>query len=327
MTHRVFITGSGLAPDAHKILIENGCVCRTGAAADSATELLAAIRDFQPDAIIVRQGYISDAVQDASPGLKVIAKHGVGLDNIDIEAATSRGIVVTYTPDVITECVAEHTLGLIFSLVRSICFEDRRIKSGVFSKKSYSGGELFGKTLGLIGFGNTARRVAELVTSFSMSVLAFHPSATVEKLPAHIRKVSNLLELVEQSDIISIHAPLTLQTKNLIDKEMLERMKSTAFLVNTSRGQIINESDLINAIDSGQIAGAALDCFSKEPLPPDSPLLSIDRIVMTPHVAGMSDVSILRVATMAVHSALAILGNRDIEIERLANPEVIGRQK
>jgi D-3-phosphoglycerate dehydrogenase len=234
---------------------------------------------------------------------------------------------VTYTPGVITECVAEHTLALILSLVRSICFEDRQIRSGVFNKKSYSGGELFGKTLGLIGFGNTARLVAEMVASFSMKVLAFHPSATAEELPTHIRKVPDLLELVEKSDIISIHAPLTLQTKNLVDKDLLNHMKNTAFLVNTSRGQIVNEPDLIKAIDSGQIAGAALDCFSEEPLPTDSPLFSIDRIVLTPHVAGTSDVSISRVGTMAVHSVLSILNNRDIEIERLANPQVLGSKK
>jgi len=327
MSHRVLLTGAGIAPEALAVLAQRGCVTEKGDPRDDAPELVRRLGAFDPHALIVRQGEIGREVQQAAPSLRVIVKHGVGLDNIDLEAATDRGVLVLFTPDANFEAVAEHTLALMLALVRQIPAEDRRIRSGVFDKRGYGGVGLKGRTLGLIGFGRIARRVAELVQPFGVRVLAHHPSATDEPLPDHVTKAATVARVLQEADVLSLHCPLTPETRGLIDAGALALMKEGAFLVNTSRGGVVDEAALIAALRSGRIAGAGLDVFQDEPLPADHPLLELDRVVVTSHVAGLSDVSFRQMGLDSVHHALAVLDGRPVDPRALANPAVLDRPR
>lgn len=323
MAHRIFLTGSGVAPEVMHFLSDQGCVCEVGCATDTAEDLERKLKLFDPHALIVRQGQITDAVQVAAKNLKVISKHGVGTDNIDIDAATRHGVVVTYTPGANTQSVAEHTLALIFALCRSVPRQDQLIRAGHFDKKNYFGTEISEKTLGLIGFGKVARRVVELISPFNMSVLVYHPSHLEESLPRNIEKVRSPDQIFERADIISLHAPLTDQTKGMINKSAFAKMKRSVFIINTARGAIIDEKDLLEAARSNRIGGAALDCFSVEPVTADNPLLELDNIIVTPHVAGISDASLINMGMFAARNALAVLRHETLDMGAVKNPQLL----
>jgi D-3-phosphoglycerate dehydrogenase len=197
-------------------------------------------------------------------------------------------VPVLFTPGANYESAAEHTVALLLALARRIPDEDRRIRRGTFDKAAYAGLELRGKTLGLVGYGRIGRRVAELVGPFGMRVLAYHPSPAPEALPAHVSEVASLDALLGASDVVSLHCPLTEGTRALIGADALARMKPGAFLVNTSRGGVVVESELTEALRAGRLAGAALDVFAEEPLPAGHPLLELDNVIVTTHVAGVS---------------------------------------
>lgn len=319
MTFRVFATGSGILKEAQNFLESEGCVLEQGDPADSPADIAQKVARFSADALIVRQGNINDSVIGASANLRVICKHGTGTDNIDIEAASRRNIPVMYTPDANYECVAEHTLGLILSLLRKIPSQDRRIRRGQFDKKGFSGQELLGRTLGLVGFGRIARRLSELVAPFDVAVIVYHPSCTDETLAPHIFKVSSVDEVLRQSDIVSLHLPLLADTKGIIDSDALSKMKKQAYLINTSRGPIVNEGHLIRALEDGQILGAALDTFAVEPMPADSPLYRLDNVVMTMHTAGNSDASLRNMAMGSAHNVLAALRDQPLDPRYVLN--------
>lgn len=323
MAHRIFLTGSGIAPVAQAYLRDRGCTLVTGEPADSPDDLVRKLSGFDPHALIVRQGKITDAVQAAAPSLAVICKHGVGTDNIDIAAATKRGIPVFYTPRANFESAAEHTLALMLSLVRRIPAHDRRIRSGVFDKKGYDGLELLGKTLGLIGFGQIGRRVAELVAPFRMQVRVYHPSKSGESLPDYIKKVDSPEAVLAEADIISLHCPLTEKTRNLINADTIARMKAGVHLINTARGGLIDEAALEAALRDGRIRGAALDVFETEPPATDHPLFALENVIVTTHVAGVSDNSSINMGMDSAKNVLAVLEDGEIDRMSLKNPEVI----
>ena len=319
MAFRVFATGSGLLKEAQDFLKSEGCILEQGDPADSPTDIARKLARFSADALIVRQGKIDDNVIGASANLKVICKHGTGTDNIDIEAASRRNIPVMYTPDANYDCVAEHTLGLILSLLRKIPSQDSRIRRGEFDKKGFNGQELLGRTLGLVGFGRIARRLSQLVAPFNVTIVVYHPSCTKETTTPHVSKVSSLDEVLSQSDIVSLHLPLLPETTGLIDSRALCKMKKSAYLINTSRGPIVNEDHLIKALQDGQIAGAALDTFEVEPIPADSPLRQLDNVVMTMHTAGNSDASLWNMAMGSAQNILAALRNQPLNPHFMLN--------
>ena len=321
MAHRIFLTGSGVAPEVMRFLSDQDCVCEVGCPTDSADDLERKLQLFNPHALIVRQGHITDAVQAAASNLKVISKHGIGTDNIDIDAATRRGIVVTFTPGAYAQSVAEHTLALIFALSRSVARQDQLIRAGCFDKTGFSGTEIFQKTLGLIGFGHVARRLVELVSPFDMQIMVYHPSHTKENLSENIEKVSTLNQIFERADIISLHAPLTDQTKGMINKSAIVKMKQSVFIINTARGAIIDESDLYEAAKANRIGGAALDCFAEEPVAPEHPLLQLDNIVVTPHVASSSDLSLINMGMFAAKNVISVLRHEPVNLDAVRNPE------
>jgi D-3-phosphoglycerate dehydrogenase len=250
----------------------------------SKEELIDVIKDF--DAIIVRsRTKVTREVIEASNKLKVIARAGVGVDNVDVQTATERGVMVINAPESTSITVAEHTMGLILALSRKIAIADNSVKNGKWEKSRFMGIELNGKTLGVIGMGRIGSQVVTRSKAFGMETLVYDPYIT-EKTASELGvTVVDLETLIKKSDVMTIHVPLTSETKHLIAREQLEMMKNNAFLVNCARGGIINEDDLYEALATGKIRGAGLDVFENEP-PKDSPLLRLDNVVLTPHIAA-----------------------------------------
>lgn len=323
MGSRIFLTGSGIAAEARQRLERQECLIEVGDPRDTPADLARKLKVFRAHGLIVRQGKISAEVLDAAEDLKVICKHGVGLDNIDVAAATRRGIPVFFTPGANFESAAEHTLALMLALTRRVPAEDRRVRRGVFDKAKYDGLELRGKTLGLVGFGRIARRLAELVVPFRMRVVVYHPSSTQERLPTHVAKVGAVAALWAEADIVSLHCPLTAQTKGMISAQSIARMKRGVHLINTARGGLINEPDLVQALRDGHVRGAAMDVFETEPLAAESPFSTMENVILTPHVAGTSDRSSRNMGIEAVKHVLSVLKAGAIDAEALINPEVL----
>lgn len=323
MSQRIFITGTRIADSALQLLHDRDCVVEIGDPRDTPDDLVRKLSRFDPDGLIVRQGRITAAVQDAARRLRVICKHGVGTDNIDVEEASRRRIPVLFTPGTNTESVAEHTLGLILALARRIPLQDRRIRSGTYEKATYDGQDLPGKTLGLVGFGRIARRVCELVAPFGARALVFHPSCTVETLPGHVSKVARFEDLLLQADFLSLHCPLSSATKGLVNDRAIAQMKQGACIVNTARGGLVDEGHLVEALKSGRLGGAALDVLEDEPPAGDSPLLVLENVILTPHVAGSSDKSMTNMGLQAVANVLAVLHGEPVDPRSVLNGEVL----
>lgn len=247
-------------------------------------ELINVIKDF--DAIVVRsRTKVTREVIEAASKLKIIARAGVGVDNVDVGAATEKGIMVVNAPESTSITVAEHTIGVILSLTRKISIADKSVKDGKWEKNKFMGIELAGKTLGIVGMGRIGSQVASRCKAFAMNVVVYDPylSETIaSKLGVTLVDLETLLKT---SDSITIHVPLTPETKHLISANEFKIMKKTAFIVNCARGGIINEKDLYDALASGEIGGAGLDVFENEP-PKGNPLLNLDNIVLTPHIGA-----------------------------------------
>ncbi len=247
-------------------------------------ELINKIKDF--DAIIVRsRTKVTREVIGAADKLKIIARAGVGVDNVDVQAATEKGIMVVNAPESTSITVAEHAMGLIMTLARKISIADKSVKEGKWEKGRFMGIELNGKTLGIIGMGRIGTQVAIRAKAFGMEILVYDPYITEEAGAELGVTVVDLDYLIRNSDVMTIHVPLTPETKHIIAKPEFEVMKENAFIVNCARGGIINEDDLYDALKSGRIGGAGLDVFEQEP-PEGSPLLELDNLVATPHIGA-----------------------------------------
>ncbi|MBM3309227.1 MAG: hydroxyacid dehydrogenase, partial [Candidatus Altiarchaeales archaeon] len=228
---------------------------------------------------------VTKEVIEAGKNLKVIARAGVGLDNVDVETAKAKKIEVYNAPESLTISVAELALGLMIAISRRICFADRTMRENKWEKKACTGMELQGKTLGLIGLGRIGREVALRAHAMGMKVLAYDPLVTKEDARKYNAELVEVDSLLENSDIISLHIPANDKTKGFMSKERLEKMKKTAYLVNTARGAVVDEKALIEALKNGTIKGAALDVFEKEPLEA-SELAKLDNVVLTPHIGS-----------------------------------------
>ncbi|SFM46489.1 hydroxyacid dehydrogenase [Thermodesulforhabdus norvegica] len=265
------------------------------------------------DAVVIRaRGAITRRVIEAAPRLKVIGRHGVGLDNIDLEAAREKGIRVVYTPLANAQSVAEHFVGLALVLAKKINHAFEALKQGHWNARyEIRTTELQGKTLGVVGFGNIGQCTARICHfGFEMPVLYFdvEPKEDAEKL-MNARRVS-LEELFSQSDIISINLPLLPETRHLIDRKFFTMMKPTAFVINMARGPVWKEEDLIEVLKERRIAGAAADVFEQEPLPADHPLLKLDNFVGTPHMAAHTEEGMYRMS-MVAEDVIAVLEGRE----------------
>lgn len=250
-------------------------------------ELKHIIKEY--DALIIRSGTkVTAEIIENADNLKVVARAGIGLDNVDVEAASKRGIVVMNTPEGNVITTAEHTIAMLLAVTRNIPQATASLKSGKWEKKRFRGKEVFHKVLGVVGVGRIGRVVAERAAGLQMNVIAFDPyisSDVVEKLG--ITGVT-LDELYARSDYITVHTPMTQETRGIINAEAFQKMKKGVYILNCARGGIVDEVALYEAIQSGIVAGAALDVFSKEP-PVDNPLLNLDQVVATPHLGASTD--------------------------------------
>lgn len=239
------------------------------------------------DGLVIRSGTrVTAEVLEGSGRLKVIGRAGAGLDNVDLAAATARGIVVMNTPGGNTITTAEHTVSMMMSMVRKIPQANASNRAGKWEKSKFMGMELSHKTLGILGMGKIGSHVAHVAQGLLMNVIAFDPFLTEESARKAGVEPVTLEELFAKSDVITVHTPLTPETTNLISKATLSRMKKGVYLINCARGGVINEADLAQALESGQVAGAAFDVFVEEPPSPDNPLLKLDNFISTPHIGA-----------------------------------------
>lgn len=277
-------------------------------------------------ALVVRVVKIDRSLIEGGDKLLVIAKHGVGYDNIDVDTATKRKIVVVNTPAANAESVIEHNIGFMISLSKKICAVDRALRSGTFKNREiYTGVEMDGKRLGIIGLGRIGYGIAEKCKlAFNMDVIVYDPYASKEKVAqAGFRKMDKLDDLLRVSDYVVICVPFTGETANLIGAKQLDLMKTNAFLINSSRGGIVDEAALFEALAKEKIAGAAMDVFNEEPPSSKHPLLSLDNFIATPHTAGVTEESMKRIAATLADDVLRVL--RGERPQYPVNPQVYTR--
>jgi|LSQX01.1.fsa_nt_gb D-3-phosphoglycerate dehydrogenase len=264
-------------------------------------------------AVMVRVAVISRRLMQRHPELEVIAKHGAGYDNIDVEAARSLGKRVVYAPQANSDSVAEHAMTLILGCAKRLGAMTKGYAAGDYSVKNRgSGMDVFGKTLGLVGFGRIGGSVARMARlGFGMQVVAFDPYLPAERRPEGIRFTDTLDEVLSAGDFISLHVPLTPENRGLISTEALLKMKNTAYLINTSRDGIVDTQALTEALKDGRIAGAGLDVTDPEPCPPDHPLFTFDNVILTPHSAAATADALVRMGLDAAKGIDAILNGRE----------------
>jgi D-3-phosphoglycerate dehydrogenase len=250
------------------------------------------------DALLVGADKIDGELIRSALNLKLIARHGVGLDNIDLEAAKEKGVVVTFAPQANSDSVADFTMALILSLARNVPFAHISMKEGKWEAKKFVGRELAGKTLGIIRLGSIGYRVAERASGFKLKILVCDPYIDESRAQQASVEMVDLQRLLRESDVVTIHAILTPQTQDLIGEEELKQMKQTAFLINTARAEIVEEEALCKALKEKWIAGAAIDVFMREPPPPNSPLLNLDNVIVTPHLASYAKEALIRMDLM-----------------------------
>jgi D-3-phosphoglycerate dehydrogenase len=280
-------------------------------ALDEAT-LVSAVRGV--DGIVIRaNGKVTRAVMEAAPTLKVIGRHGVGLETIDVNAATERGIWVVYTPEANSESVAEHFVGLALMLSKRMPEADRALRAGRWNVRyEYIGRELYGKTLGVLGFGRIGRNTARICHhGFGMPVLYYDVVAPPREVEAETqaRRVS-LEELLRTADYVSLNLPLTPETRHIIGREQIRMMKPTAYLLNLGRGPLWDEKAVLEALEQRWIAGAGSDVFEQEPTPADNPLFAFPNFVCTPHMAAHTDEAMRRMSLVA-EDVVAVLEGRE----------------
>jgi D-3-phosphoglycerate dehydrogenase len=239
------------------------------------------------DAVVVRSAAkITKDIIAKGDKLKVIGRAGIGVDNVDVQAATEKGIVVMNTPQGNALAAAEHTIGLMFAAARKIGLADRTMKEGKWEKKALMGIEIYGKTLGIVGIGNIGAIVAEKALALGMRVVAYDIFISKEFAESKGIELVDFDTLLKESDFISVHVPLVKETRNLINKDTIAKMKKSVIIMNVARGPVVNEKDLYDAIQEGRVAGAALDVFDEEPTPKENPLVLCDKVVCTPHLGA-----------------------------------------
>ncbi len=285
------------------------------------------------DGMVARKVHVGAEEMDLAPRMKIIARHGVGLDSVDLEEATRRGILVTNTPGANRESVVELALSFMLALARRIPQAQKAMANmpkgdlGVFSAllKQYSltGIDLEGKSLGIIGTGRIGSIVGrKCIAAFDMKVKGYDPYVSSEVMKTFgVEKVERLEDMLPKIDFLTVHCPLTQETKGIVGKKELARMKKGAYVVNTARGGIVNEKALLEALDSGHIAGAALDVWEVEPPDPQDPLLNHPNVIGTPHYGGTTEESLYRVGIAAVEEVIRFL--RGEPPQHPVNPEVL----
>jgi D-3-phosphoglycerate dehydrogenase / 2-oxoglutarate reductase len=264
------------------------------------------------------------ALMDMAPELRVIARHGIGYDNVDVAAATARGIAVCNTPDAPSIPTAEHTVALLLAAARRVTHSERLLRAA--AKRDYFADhdalELAGRTLAVLGLGRIGGRVATVAKALGMRVVGFDPPMPPARFAElGVERAASLEDALAQADAVTLHLPLTPETRHLFDAALIAKIKPGAILVNCARGGLVDEGALLEALERGHLRAAALDVFEREPPPPNHPLLGRDDVVATPHVAGASDLSKERLVRGAIEQALCVL--RGTPAQFCVNPDVL----
>ena len=269
----------------------------------SDTELMEVIPAI--DGYIAGLDSITRQVIEAATNLKVIARYGVGVDAVDLEAAEEKGIIVTNTPGANSASVAELTVGLMLSLARNIPFATQATQSGQWPR--LRGLSLEGKVIGLLGFGAIGQQVARKLNGFDCKILIYDPLADPEQTAQLDVQLRPRVEVISQADFLSLHLPLLPETQGMVNKDFLSQMKSGAFLINTSRGELVDEEALFQALSRDLLGGAALDCFVKQPPAADNPLLALPQVIATPHMGAHTDGATNAMGWGVLNDCLAVL--------------------
>jgi len=302
----LLVTGADLAPQALALLGDFDVVYAGKTPTDSEIAGLCARHD--PTAIIVRYGKVGAAAIEAAPSLKVISKHGAGTDTIDKKAAAARGVDVVAAAGANAAAVAEHALALLLACAKSVPQLDVRMRAGHWDKSTHKSIELGGRTIGLVGLGAIGVRFARMVDAMGMRVLGFDPYAT--ELPACVERVDALDPIWREADVVSLHCPLTADNARMVNADTLGRCKRGVILVNTARGGLVDEDALLAAVRSGHVAAAGLDSFAVEPLPAEHPFRAESRIVLSPHIGGVTADAYVAMGVGAAQNVLASLATR-----------------
>jgi D-3-phosphoglycerate dehydrogenase len=295
----------------------------------SREQLLQALPGVTANIAGVSPSYDGDLF-DHAPELVMVARYGVGLDNVDLDAATKRGICILYTPLAMTTGVAEHAVGLMLAAAKSFKKGDAALREGKYHTRDLLGSvDLYGKTLAVVGCGRIGSRVSQMCSrGLGMKVIVYDPyipAEQAERAGAALRPT--LDEVLSEADVVTLHTPLTDQTRHMIGEQQLALMKPTAYLINTARGPVVDQTALIAALRTGRIAAAGLDVFEPEPPSTENPLLSMPNVIVTPHAAGSSLESMQRIATTMALGILAVLHGQRPDGDCLANPEVWPRRR
>jgi D-3-phosphoglycerate dehydrogenase len=292
------------SPRPWQVLAEAGCLTVQADMSQKMSEerLIGLLTDV--DAAIIGVVPMTARVLEHAPQLKVVCAHGVGVDHIDLEAASRRGVVVANCPGANDQAVADLAIGLMVAVARQIPLADRDVRGAKWGR--YEGSELWKKMLGLIGLGRIGRAVARRALGFDMQVLAYDPYGDEGQAQALGVRLVTLEEVIASAEFLSLHAALTPETRHMIGKQQLEQMKPNAFLINTARGGLVDEAALYAALTGGKLAGAALDAFAVEP-PVGSPLLELKNIIVTPHIGAHTREAIDRVGVLAAQNVVQAL--------------------
>ena len=276
------------------------------------------------DAIIVRTTKLTAAAIDSAPKLKIVSRHGVGYDNVDMAALDRRRIPLTLVGNVNALSVAEHTLFMMLNLAKRGIAYDRATRNGDWKlRDTFGATELAGKTLLLLGFGRIGREVTRRAQAFGMTVMAYDPYVRdAAMFAARVQPVAKLADALPQADFISVHLPMTAETKGIIGSQQFATMKRSAIVISTARGGLVDETALADALRSGQIRAAGLDVFVDEPPAPNDPLLKLDNLLLSPHIAGLTEECAMRMAEVSARNALAGLDGQ-VDPELVVNKHVL----
>lgn len=320
----ILVTHKQLSDDAKKIMSDRGA--RAVYLSPPITEdmLIETITHEGVGGVLMRLSPpFTRRVLEATPTLKIIAKHGAGIDSVDLEAATERRIAVVNAGGANADPVAEYAIGVMLNLARDVPRLDRDLRAGKWAKGTYMGREFRGRKLGIVGFGQIGRRVATMAAALGAKIIAY--TRTPKPAMEGVQWETDFDRLLGTVDILSLHCPLTEQTRGLVGKRELALMKPSAILINTARGPVVDEAALIEALTTGKLAAAGLDVFAEEPTDPNNPLLKLPNVIVTPHVSAMTEEAMTRMGTSAATQILDLLERGEVERENLANPAVIDR--
>lgn len=313
---KVYVTRKILEPALSMLLKECNVVLNNKDRPPTRKEILKNVRGKDGILCMLSDKIDAEVMAAAGPKLKVISSYSTGVDHIDVDEATKRGIYVTFTSDILAEATADLTFALILALARKIIeaneFTKRKLWKVGWMPNLLLGTEVHGMTLGIIGLGRIGTAVARRAKGFNMKIIYNNRSTRNHQIESELKaEYVDINSILEQSDFLSIHTTLNKDSFHLLDESKFRKMKKTAYIINTSRGQIINESDLIKAIENNWIAGVGLDVFEKEPLSNSSPLLKMKNVVVLPHIGSATYQTRSRMSEVAVQNLLSILNGRD----------------